>query len=126
MALDGVYVRGADGELVLHLLGEPTRQEVAQAAAWTHEKLLEVLDRHGRSLEGVDVAADALRDEQPVLASFYGASTADVQLLGDAAGSRIPSWTRSRSSSSAWVAGASRREPIEDRPPEGCSSFSGA
>jgi hypothetical protein len=94
MALDGVYVRGEDGELQFHRLAEPTGAEVAQVAAWTHEKLLEVLGRHGRSLEGVEDAPDALRDEQPVLASCYGASAADVQLLGDAAGSRTDKLVR--------------------------------
>jgi len=94
LALDGVYVRSEGGELGFHPLGEPTREEVEQVAAWTHSKLLEVLERHGRSLEGVEDAPDALREEQPVLASCYGASAADVQLLGAAAGSRTDKLVR--------------------------------
>jgi hypothetical protein len=48
-----------------------------------------VLERHGRSLDEDapdDEAADLLAREQPVLASCYGASTADRQLLGVAPG----------------------------------------
>lgn len=94
LALDGVYVRGEDGELEFHPLGEPSHDEVAEVAAWTHAKLLEVLDRHGRSLDGVEDAPDPLREEQPALASCYGASAADVQLLGAAAGSRTDKLVR--------------------------------
>jgi len=39
-----------------------------------------------RGLEGIDDAPDTLADEQPVLASCYGASAADVSLLGKDAG----------------------------------------
>jgi len=94
LALDGVYVRDEQGELQFHPLPEPTGEEVAQVAAWTHEALLRVLARHGRSLEGVDESPDAIVHDQPVLASCYAASTADLQLLGDAPGQRTDKLVR--------------------------------
>ena len=45
-----------------------------------------VCGRHGRSLDGISDAADSFASDQPVLASCYGASAADVQRLGPAAG----------------------------------------
>ena len=88
IALDGAYVRADEGDLVFHALPEPSAEEVAQVAAWTHASLVRVLARHGRSLDGVEEAPDPLRDEEPALASCYAVSAADVQLLGDAPGQR--------------------------------------
>jgi hypothetical protein len=87
-ALDGVYVRDAQAVLRFHALAAPSGDEVAQVAAWTYERIVRVLARHGRSLDGVDEAGDALADAEPVLASCYAASAADLQLLGDDAGQR--------------------------------------
>ena len=89
IALDGVYVRGEDGELCFHPLDPPSWEDVAQVAAWTYEKLTRVLVHHGRSLEGLDELPDALASEHPVLASCYGASAGDVQLLGEKPGERV-------------------------------------
>jgi len=80
-----VYVRNERGKLQFHELGTPTSEEVAEVARWTHERLQIVLERHGRSLEDND-AADVLAQEQPALASCYGASVGDRQLLGVAPG----------------------------------------
>jgi len=88
LALDGVYVRGEDGALAFHALGAPSGEHVAQVAAWTHAAIVRVLERHGRSLDGVSDAPDPIAEEQPVLASCYGASAADVQLLGAAPGQK--------------------------------------
>ncbi|MCA9528642.1 MAG: transposase, partial [Myxococcales bacterium] len=63
-------------------------------AEWTHAALLRVLERHGRSLGGLDAGTDTLSDEQPVLASCYGASAGDVQLLGAAPGQRTAKLVR--------------------------------
>ena len=49
-------------------------------AAWTQARLVRVLERYDR--------LDALADDLPVLASCYGASARDVQLLGAAPGER--------------------------------------
>jgi len=92
LCLDGVYVRDKHGVLQFHPHGEPTAEEVAQVAAWTHAGLVRVLARHG--LEGVDEHPDELLAEQPVLASCYGASAGDRQLLSDAAGHRTDKLTR--------------------------------
>jgi hypothetical protein len=88
LALDGVYVRDAQGALAFHALCEPSGEDVAQVAAWTHAAIVRVLARHGRSLEGASDAPDAMALEQPVLASCYGASAADVQLLGASPGQK--------------------------------------
>lgn len=56
-------------------------------AAETHARI-RVLARRGRSLDGVDDAPDELASAEPVLASCYAASTADVQLLGAAPGQK--------------------------------------
>ncbi len=94
IALDGAYVRDAEGELVFHALPEPSAAEVAQVAEWTHASLVRVLARHGRSLEGVEDTPDPLRDEEPALAWCYAASAADVQLLGDVPGQRTSKLVR--------------------------------
>ena len=56
IALDGAYVRDAEGELVFHALPEPSSEEVAEVAEWTHAGLVRVFARHGRSLDGVEDA----------------------------------------------------------------------
>jgi hypothetical protein len=94
LALDGVYVRDEDGKLRFHELGAPTGEEVLEVARSTHERLVRVLERHGRSLEGFDETPDTLAAEQPVLASCYAASAADVQLLGAAPGQRTAKLVR--------------------------------
>lgn len=94
VALDGVYVRDAQGQLVFRALPEPSADEVAQVAEWTHAALLRVLEGHGRSLEGDESGTDVLRDEGPALASCYAASAADVQLLGSAPGQRTSKLVR--------------------------------
>jgi hypothetical protein len=68
---DDVYVRDEEGELQFRELGEPTPEDVAQVAAWTHAGLVRVLQRHGRSLDGVSDAADSFATDQPVLASCH-------------------------------------------------------
>lgn len=89
IALDGVYVRDTpDATPRFVPLDAPSADEVTEVAAWTHARLVKVLARHGRSLDGPDDAADALGSEQPVLASCYAASAADVQLLGETPGAR--------------------------------------
>jgi len=47
-----------------------------------------VLRAHGRSLDGLADEPPQLTHDQPVLASCYATSAADLQLLGDTAGQR--------------------------------------
>ncbi len=88
LALDGVYVEDEAGELHFHALGDPTPEDIAQVAAWTHARIERVLERHGRSLDGDHDAPDVLAQEQLALAMVYGACAGDRQLLGDAPGQR--------------------------------------
>ena len=88
MALDGVYVRAPSGALAFHALDAPTFEEVQQVAEWTHAGIERVLRAHGRTLDGMGDEPAELTHEQPVLASCYAASAADIQLLGESAGQR--------------------------------------
>lgn len=88
IALDGVYVRDEQGELVFHPLPAPSAEEIALVAGRTHAGIAAVLERHGRSLHGSDDAAEETASEQPVLASCYAASAGDLQLLGAAPGQK--------------------------------------
>ncbi len=87
-------MRDEAGTLRFHALGPPSGKEVLEVARWTYERLLVVLERHGRSLDGTDETPDTLAAVQPVLASCYAASAADVQLLGAAPGQRTEKLTR--------------------------------
>jgi hypothetical protein len=89
-----VYVRDAEGELVLHPLPAPSAEEVAQGAAWTHAGIVRVLERHGRSLEGADDTPHEGASEEPVLAACYAASASDAQLLGAAPGRKTDKLVR--------------------------------
>ena len=88
LVLDGVYIREATGGLRFHGLTSPTPEQVAEVARWTHERLGRVLERHGRSLDELDDAPDELAQDQPALASCYGAAVGDRQLLGADPGQR--------------------------------------
>ena len=94
LALNGVYIRDEAGELQFRELTGPTAEDVGQVAAWTHASLLRVLKRHGRSIDGLDADTGTFASDQPVLASCYGASAADVQLLGPAAGRKTAKLVR--------------------------------
>ena len=61
-------------------------------ARWTYQGVCRVLSKHGRSLEGIEEVAEPVA-EQPVLASCYGASASDVQLLGAQPGQRTAELT---------------------------------
>ena len=53
-----------------------------------HERIVRVLQRQGRSFDEFESAPDELAQDQPVLASCYGASVGDRQLLGADPGQR--------------------------------------
>jgi hypothetical protein len=80
LALDGVYVRGVGGVLEFRALRAPSTDDVAWVAARTHARLVKILARHGRSLEGAGEVDDRLRADEPVLASCYSASAGDLHM----------------------------------------------
>jgi len=80
---DGAWIVDEAGEPRFFALGDPSPEDLRQVAAWTHARLVRVLERHGR-LE----AAEALAADHPALASCYGASAGDLQLLGEEPGQR--------------------------------------
>jgi hypothetical protein len=85
LAADGAWVVGQDGALQFRALPDPSPEDLATLAIWTHARLMRVLEEHGRLVE----SADTEMAEQPVLASCYGASAGDMQLLGLEPGRRI-------------------------------------
>jgi hypothetical protein len=88
LALDGVYVRDAQGALSFHPLPEPSLAEVHDVAARTATRIERALHKLGRYLDehGVGDQHDELADVQPVLAACYKAAASGQQLLGDKPG----------------------------------------
>ena len=88
LALDGVYVREDSGELVFHELPTPTREEVADVAGRTADRIEQILRAHGRSLDpalGDDEPPPLCLDE-PGLAACYSAAAQGISVTGDRAG----------------------------------------
>jgi hypothetical protein len=98
LALGGVYVRDARGELEFHALGATSEQELADVARWTFERVRVSLARRGQTLteEGrIEEAEPAdFELEQPALASALAASAQDLQLFGVRAGQPSAKLTR--------------------------------
>jgi hypothetical protein len=71
LALDGVYVRADDaaGELVFHALPEPTGDEVLEVARRTAERVVSILKKHGRSVDGLGDGAQTTDDRDPAFAA---------------------------------------------------------
>jgi hypothetical protein len=77
LALDGVYVRRGDaatGELVFRALPEPTDEDVLDVAQRTAQRVVTILSKHGRSLEGLGDEAERATERDPALASCVGAA----------------------------------------------------
>ncbi len=137
IALDGAYVRDAEGELLFHALPEPSAEEVAQVARWTHAGLVRVLARHGRSLEGVEDTPDRLRRRRararvllrglgggraapgrgPRTAHEQARSTAPRRPLAHRAGRRGRWGERSCKGGVRWSGSAAARAPLPLRGP---------
>jgi hypothetical protein len=84
---DGVYVRESPrGPLVLHALPPPSADDVEEVARRLVSRARKILARHGRTLEEPTSEDEALRADQPVLASCYQAAAAGQALTGERAG----------------------------------------
>src|SRR5690606_18284967 len=77
LALDGVYVRGDDGELHFHPLPAPSAQEVAQAARRTAERVRRLLSERTVEHDGAEPSGWAI---------CCSASAQGVSLFGPRAG----------------------------------------
>lgn len=86
--LDGVYVRGDDGELDFHEMDEPTPEQVADVAERTAKRVIKLLERAGKSFDAEfqDDETAQFISRQPALASLYAAAARGVDLSGDRAG----------------------------------------
>ena len=123
LALDGVYVRDAQGgELVFHALAVPTADGMTDVATRTAERVQKVLARHGRSLDGTGEpdAAEPV-GELLALSALCAAAAAGHGLAGDRAGEpllRVVTHVRARPSAWARVAAStcSPRSPSHPRP----------
>ena len=73
LALDGVYVRDDDGELVFHELGDPDDEDVTAIAEQVAERVLGHLELDD---------ADAVMADEPLLAHCLGASATGTDALG--------------------------------------------
>ena len=81
LALDGVYIRRAsDGPLLVRALPTPTHAEVADVARRTADRIENILQAHGRSLdpEMQDDEPPGLALDQPGLAACYAAAAQGV------------------------------------------------
>ena len=85
LALDGVYVRDdATGALAFHALDTPSRDDVADIARRTAQRIESLLVAQGRSLEPAMRACDPhpLELEEPGLAACYAAAAQGALALG--------------------------------------------
>ena len=101
LALDGVYVRDAEGRLSFHVLPRPTPEEVAEVARWTYEgitrarparSLTRRLRRHGRRARRRAAGAGVLlqRVGQRPPAARRRARRANAQARPSGARARLP------------------------------------
>ena len=77
LALDGVYVRGDDaaaGVLAFRALPDPTDEDVLDVARRTAQRVVAILSKHGRSLDGLGHQAESAAERDPALASCIGAA----------------------------------------------------
>jgi hypothetical protein len=87
LALDGVYLRDADGApAVFHALSAPTEDDVALVARRTAQRVEKLLLRRGRSLDPQSDAGEDPLATEPALAATAAAAARGVDLLGERAG----------------------------------------
>jgi hypothetical protein len=86
--LDGVFVRDDDGALEFHELDEPTPEQVADVAERTARRVIQLLEKAGRSVDSEfqDEEVEEFVTRQPALASLYAAAARGVEISGDRAG----------------------------------------
>lgn len=88
LALDGVYVQGEGGALVFHALPTPSRDEVADVARRTAERIERILVKQERGLDPAMQGTEAhpLELAEPALAACYAAAAQGVLALGAPSG----------------------------------------
>ena len=88
LVLDGVFTAADSGELTFHPLPAPSDRELRELLETVRRRVLRHLRKHGwLSEEAGD--ADAMAEQEPVLASCYAGSIARVQTLGSRPGSPL-------------------------------------
>ncbi len=89
LVLDGVYVPAPSGELGFRTLPPPDDAEVGRVAGQLARRIVRLLERRGLGPDSDPAEADPLADEEPLLATLYGASVAGRIATGPRAGQRV-------------------------------------
>lgn len=127
LALDGVYVRQDPGDarsqLIFHTLPTPTREQVANIARRTAQRVEKLLQARGRSLgpEPGEASPVKLQLEHPALAACYDVAGRGIAVSGDRAGQPT---LRLVSSSNAAPGGGESGADLPDEPVAEVSGFS--
>jgi hypothetical protein len=88
LALDGIYVEGARGELVFRHVPPPGDAEVARVANRVRRSVARLMERCGLGPQS-DLGEDTLAHDDPLLAELYAASVSGRIATGPRAGRRI-------------------------------------
>ena len=89
LALDGVYAVNYAGHPRFHTLAPPTDEEVLAVARRIADRTRMRLERRGLGADADPDEVDSLAQEDPLLASLYGASIAGRIATGPNAGQRV-------------------------------------
>ena len=89
LALDGIYIVNAKGEVVFRHVAPPSDAEVARIADRVHRSVARLIERQGLGPEAIPEEADRLQRDQPLLAEIYGASISGRVATGRHAGRRV-------------------------------------
>jgi hypothetical protein len=94
LALDGVYLREANGRLVFHPLPEPTKSDVAEVARRTAKRMKRLFKERGRRSpwddeESADAEPEELSLKEPGLFACYDTAARGVAVSGDRAGNPV-------------------------------------
>jgi len=86
LALDGIYIVNAKGEVVFRHVAPPNDAEVARVANRVRRRVARLLERRGLGPEALPEEADTLQRDQPLLAEIYCASISGRVATGPRAG----------------------------------------
>lgn len=89
LVLDGVYVQDGANDVRFRPLPPPDDDEVARIGARIAHRLARLLERHGFGQDDQTGDVDSFFQDQPLLASLYGASVMQRVATGARAGQRV-------------------------------------
>jgi len=89
LVLDGVYVQDEANEIRFRPLPPPDDEEMARIGARIAHRLARLLERHGFGQDNQASDVDPFFQDNPLLASLYGASVRQRVATGPRAGQRV-------------------------------------